>query len=185
MPGTVIGTQMGLGYPGTYSRNAGGLVVASRPVKSTDTNNINFGDAVFLNKDSTGGTFSSGAQIAAAITFAAFAGFAVREVLTNVASYSPQPTLGAYLPGMPCDAIEIGNVVVNIQNPSAAAVQAGGSVFIRKAAGTGTVIGAIEPAADGANTVQLTNCMFTTGLVSTDANGNLVAEITILTRNNP
>lgn len=182
MPGTTIGIQMGLGYPGTYSRNAGGLVVASRPVRFSDTNNINFGDTVFLNKDSTGGTFSSGLQIGAAITLAAFAGIAVREVLT-MATYSPSPTLGAYLPGMPCDAIEQGNVVINYRNISVAAVQAGGAVFVRKAAGTDTVLGAIEPVADGANTVALTNCQFTTGLSYTDANGTLVAEITLLTRN--
>lgn len=182
MPGTTIGTQMGIGYPGTYSRNSGGLVITAKFVRVADTNNINFGDAAFLNKDSTGGTFSSGLTIGAGITLAAFAGIAVREVLT-MATYQPSPTLGAYLPGQSCDVIELGNVVVNIRNVSAATVQAGGAVYIRKAAGTDTVIGALEPAADGGNTVQLTNCQFTTGLTSLDVNSNIIAEITLLSRN--
>jgi hypothetical protein len=189
MPGTVIGTSMGLGYPGTYSRN-GDCVIAARLVKSTDTNNINFGDAVFLNKDSTGGTFSSGAQIAGAITAAAFAGIAVREVNTNVSAYTPQLTLGAYLPGQYAEALERGSVTVNIRNVASTAIQAGGQVYVRKTTGNDTVVGALEPTSgaggnDGGNLVALTGVLFTTGLTSTDANGNIVTEITLLSRNNP
>jgi hypothetical protein len=58
MPGTVISKAMNLGYLGSFSRN-GDDIVASRPVNSTDTKPIYFGDAVFLNPDSTGGTYSS------------------------------------------------------------------------------------------------------------------------------
>ncbi len=76
-----------------------------------------------------------------------------------------------------------GSVVVELQNPSATTLVANGPVYLRLVSGTGTVIGAFEPAADGGNTIALTNCFFTTGVTSTDANGNLLIEITILNRN--
>lgn len=195
MPGSVVGLSMGLGYPGTYSRN-GDCIIAAKQVLSTDINGPNFGDAVVLNPDSTGGTFS---QVAQAITDGVtptmtqggngvFAGVAVREVKT-LTSYVVQPgasaTLAGYAPGQLCDVLVRGSVVVEIQNPSAAAVKAGGAVYLRISAGTGSVIGAFEPAADGAHTIQLTNAFFTTGITSTDANGNTLAEITLITRNIP
>lgn len=188
MPGTVIGTQMGLGYPGTFSRN-GDCYIVSRFVRLADTNNVNFGDPVFLNKDSTNGTFSSGAQIAGAITAAAFAGIAIRDVKTNTAAtYPAMATLGAYVPGDIADVIERGSVTVNIRNVTAAAVQAGGQVYVRKTSGNDTVVGALEPTSgaggnDGGNLVALTNVFFQSGLTSTDANGNIVTEISLLSRN--
>jgi hypothetical protein len=195
MPGAVIGLSMGLGYPGSYSRN-GDCIIEARPVLSTDSAGPNFGDAVVLVQDSTGGTFSA-AQIAKAnahptvMTQGAnycFAGVAVREVKT-MKSFVVQPSasavLGGYAPSEICDVLVRGSVVVAIQNPSVAAIVAGGSVFLRLIAGTGTVIGAFEPVADGGNTVQLTNCFFTTGVTSVDANGNTLAEITIINRNIP
>jgi hypothetical protein len=187
MPGTTIGTQLSIGYPGRYSRNSAGLVITAKVVKSTDTNNINFGDPCFLNKDSTGGTLSSGLQIGASITIAAFAGFAVSNVQSNTV-FNPPSTLVAYIPGQYAEVMELGNIVVNIRNVAATAIQAGGAVYVRKASGNDTVVGAIEPTSgaggnDGGNLVLLTNVQFTTGLTSTDANGNLVAEVTILVRN--
>ena len=47
------------------------------------------------------------------------------------------------------------------------------------------MLGAFEPAADAGHSIQITNAFFTTGITSTDANGNLVAEITLLSRNTP
>ena len=192
MPGTVVGTQMGLGYPGTFSRN-GDCIIDPRLVTPTDTANINFGDAVVLIENSVGGYWS---QVAGWIaggntvsmtpgstgTVGTFAGFAIREVM-SFQTYLPSPTLAFYAPGQQCDVIVRGNVVVNAQNPSAAAFKSGGNVYLRVSAGTGTVIGAIEPAADGAHTVQLTNCQFQTGLTSTDPNGNLVVELCLTSRN--
>jgi hypothetical protein len=195
MPGSVIGLSMGLGYPGTYSRN-GDCIIEARQVLSTDSAGPNFGDAVVLNQDGTGGTFSAAAIAKAAghtpvMTQGAnyaFAGIAVREVKT-LKSYVVQPnalaTLVSYAPGEICDVLVRGSVVVEIQNPSAAAIVAGGAVYLRLVAGTGTVIGAFEPAADGGNTIALTNCFYTTGITSLDANGNTLAEITIINRNIP
>lgn len=203
MPGTAIGTQMGLGYPGTYSRNAGGLNIAARLVTPADTVNINFGDAVVLNPSgaqaSLGGNYSSlagyiagggTATMAQSATNGQFAGFAVREVLT-LPSFVPLPgtpvTLGFYQPGQPADVIEQGNVVVTYGNPKvAAAPKAGGAVFVRTAVnGLGTVVGTIEPAADGGNTLALTNCAFTTGIIGVDGLGNQTIEVAILARNTP
>lgn len=196
MPGTVIGTSLNLGYPGTFARN-GDCIINARQVKSTDTVNISFGNAVVLNEDATGGTYSDAAgSMAGGVTptmsqgvtgsTATFAGFAIREVLTMASAFSPAPTLGAYLPGQACDVIERGNVVVRVKDPAAAGFKAGGKVFLRLVVnGAGTAVGDIEPVADGGNTIQLTNCFWATGLTSTDANGEKVAEVSIITRNTP
>jgi hypothetical protein len=172
---------MNLGYPGTFSRN-GDCIIAARLVKSTDTNNVYFGDAVFLNGDSTGGTFSDAVQIGGSITMAAFAGIAVREVKSNE-TFLPVPTLGFYAPGAPCDVLERGAVIVPYHAFSAnPAPVAGGKVYLRIATnGVGTAVGQFESAADGGNTIQLTNAFFTTGLL--DANNNV--EITLVGRNLP
>lgn len=200
MPGTAIGTQANLGYPGTYSRNAGGLNIVARLVTPADTVNINFGAAVVMNgagaQASLGGNYSDfagfivgGGTPTMAQGNGSFVGFAVREVKT-IMSFTAQPTalstLGFYAPGELCDVIEQGVVTVTFGNPLGAAVpKACGPVFIRKIVnGAGTVVGVIEPAADGANTIALTNCQFTTGLISTDAVGNQVIEVTLLSRNN-
>lgn len=195
MPGTTIGTQMNVGYPGTFSRN-GDCIIEQKPVTAADATGPNFGDAVVLVQSATGGSWTAAAVAKAAahtpvMTQGAnycFAGVAVREVKT-MTSYVVQPAssavLGGYSPSQIADVLVRGSVTVQIQNPSSAAVVAGGQVYLRLVTGTGTVIGAFEPAADGGNTLALTNCYFTTGVVSTDANGNLVAEITIITRNVP
>jgi len=164
-------------------------------VRATDTVAPNFGDVAVLNFDTAGDVSSAQQAIANSVnptmTQAAascFMGIFAREVKT-LTSYVPQPgspaVLGGYSAGQQADIIERGNVTVQIQNPGGGAIKKGQKVYVRVAAGTGTVLGAIEPVADGGNTVQLTTCFFTTGLVSTDANGNLVAEICILTRNTP
>lgn len=187
MPGTVIGTSMNLGFPGNYSRN-GDCIIEPKQVTPADATGPNFGDPVVLIQNSTGGTYSGIAQaIAASVTpvmtqgtNGCFAGVAVREVLTMTA-YIPSPTLGSYLPGQAADVLVRGSVSVQIQNPSSAAVKAGGSVWVRLSAGTGTVIGAWEPANDAGHMLQITNAFFTTGLV--DANST--SEITLLNRNIP
>lgn len=189
MPGTVIGTTMNLGYPGTFSRN-GDCVITARLLSAADTLNCNFGDAVVLNEDSTGGTWSGVASFVAGggtVTMAgggagAFAGIAVREVKSNE-TYIPSPTLGFYAPGAPMDVLERGAIIVPYHAFGAnAAPKAGGKVYLRVATnGAGTAVGQFESAADGGNTVQLTNTWFTTGLL--DANNNV--EITLLNRNTP
>jgi len=188
LPGTAIGITMNVGYPGTYSRN-GDCIIESRQVKSTDTVGPLFGDAVVINQDATGGTFSSVEQAmllghTPVMTQGAnfcFAGIAVREVLTNTASYLTQNTVAQYQAGQACDVIMRGTVVVQFSNALAHALPtANGPVYLRLVVnGAGTAVGQFEAAADGGNMLLLTNCFWTTGVV--DANG--AAEITILTRN--
>jgi len=190
MPGTAIGTQMYEGYVGTYSRNDPSVVIAARQVNPTDTANINFGDPVVLIQNATGGLYSQLAGfIAGGGTFSfapngtvAFAGFAVREV-KSFEQYTGA-SLGYYAPGAPADVILRGNVNVTLKNPQAAAVVSGGPLYVRvstNGAYPTAAVGDLEPAGDGAHTVQLTNCMITTGIV--DANGS--CEITLITRNIP
>jgi hypothetical protein len=194
MPGATIGTQMSVGFPGQYSRN-GDCVITSGQVRSTDTVTPNFGDAAVLNFDTANDVSSAQQAIANAVpptmsqgVASSFMGVFAREVKT-LTSFVAQPgavaVLAGYAAGQQADIIERGAVTVQIQNPSSTAIKKGGKVYLRLVAGTGTVLGAFEPAADGGNTIQITNAFFTTGLTSTDANGNLVAEITLLSRNTP
>jgi hypothetical protein len=213
MPGSTVSTTMAVGYPGSYSRNAAGLTIAARFVTPTDTavnpsggpnGSVNFGDALFFNpvgaQAANGGNYSNVINALAdsltpsmsfsGTTNAVFAGFAVREVKT-LFSYQPfpgtQPSLGYYIAGEIADCIELGNVTLVYGNPKAAtAPVAGGPVYLRISVnGAGTVVGTIEPAADSSHTLTLTNCAFTTGVVTTDANGSSIIEVTLLTRNQP
>ncbi|WP_419877680.1 structural cement protein Gp24 [Brevibacillus centrosporus] len=171
MPGKVIGKSLNLGYAGTVSRSAD-AIISSRMVKEADTDPINFGEAVVLNGDNTFSKFGAGG------TAVTFAGVAVREVKQTTDYFASQ---GYYSPGQPCDVIERGSVTVvcNVGTPTA-----GGDVYVRVAANAAIptgVIGGFEAAADGANTVKLTGVKWKTGKLDP----NKVAEITILSRNNP
>lgn len=185
MPGTAIGQQMNVGYPGSYARN-GDCVIASRWVRQTDTANINFGDTVVLNQDSTGGTYSQVAGfIAGAGTFTAaiFAGIAVREVKSYEQYFGSTPpsapTFAYYGPGSRADVIKRGCVVVQCR---VGTPKAGSGVYIRtvyNAAIPAGIVGGIEAAADGTNTVAIPNAQFFTGTL--DANG--CTEIELLSIN--
>lgn len=171
MPGSVIGIQMNLGYPGSFARN-GDCIIRNRLIKPTDETGPAFGDPVVLNADNTFSKFG------AANVAADFAGVAVREVKQAADYY---PASGVYNPGDPCDAIQRGavSVVCNVGNPTS-----GGKVYIRiteNGAIPAGVVGGFEAAADGVNTVELTNCEWASD--SKDANN--VTELTILTRNKP
>lgn len=208
MPGTAIGTLMGLGYVGSFARNEAVKIVArfvtpsdsATSPQSNPAGSVSFGQAVFINgsgaQASQGGNYSDLTNlIADSITptmsqgTGAFVGFAVREVKTML-GYTPYPgtpnSLGYYLPGEPCDAMTRGNIIVPYGNPkSVAAPIAGGPVFVRTSTnGAGTVVGTIEAAADSGHTLALTNCVFTTGLISTDPGGTQqVIEVTLLSPN--
>lgn len=167
MPGKVIGMQYNYGYPGQLCRQ-GDEVSRTRPVKSSSAN-IGFGDPAMLNTD---GSVSKGD---ATLTAANFAGVAMRRVKS--ATVYPQQNNGFYAPQEPCDILERGAICVqvNVGNPTV-----GGDVYVRITANAGVptgVVGGFEAAADGANTVKLTNAKFGT---TKDANG--VAELVILTR---
>ncbi len=173
MPGSAIGTSMLYGYPGSFARN-GDCIIANRIVKSTDSEGPDFGDPIVLNTDNTYSKFGASG------TAALFAGVAVREVKQGT-DFTNQNAAGNYAPGEPCDAIERGNVsvVCNVGTPTA-----GGKVYVRIAANVAIpagVVGGFEAAADGENTLELTNCRWATGLID----ANKVTEMSILTRNNP
>jgi hypothetical protein len=171
MTGKAIGISMNLGYPGSFARN-GDCVIMNRIVKLTDSAGPAFGDPVILNTDNTYSKF------VATGTLAAFAGVAVREVKQPTDYYDAS---GVYEPGQPADVIERGavSVVCRVGTPTA-----GGKVYVRIVANESIpagVVGGFEAAADSTNTIELTNCRWATGLK--DANN--VAELTILSRNNP
>jgi hypothetical protein len=195
MPGAVIGTQMNNGFPGSFSRN-GDCIITSRIVKATDSAGPKFGAAVVLNQDATGGTYSDAAVSKAngntpVMTQGAnfsFVGFAVREVFTLLTSTfvaTPQlPAVQAYAPGQPCDVLERGSIAVVVKDPQAAGYVAGGKVYLRtvvNGAFPSAAVGDLETAADGGNTIQLTNVFLQTGL----ADANSVVEVTVLARNTP
>ena len=179
MPGTVIGQSLNLGFPGTFSRN-GDCVIEAYQVRATDAAGPNFGDLLVDNLGTQPQTLSSLAAFLAAggtFTAALFGGIAVREVKSFL-TYQPTPGYAGYLPGDYCDAIKRGSVVVkcNVGAPTPK-----GPVYARIAANGSIpagIVGGIEAAADGANTILLPNLVWQTGLID----GNLVAELTILTR---
>ncbi|HWQ41314.1 MAG TPA: hypothetical protein VN456_04685 [Desulfosporosinus sp.] len=169
MPIGTIGISMNYGYPGSFARN-GDCIIMNRMVKKTDTVGPSFGDPVVLNTDNTYSKFG------AAGTFALFAGIAIREA-KQASTYAA--TGGVYEPGTPCDVLQRGNisVVCNVGTPIA-----GGAVYVRITANGAIpagIVGGLEAAADGANTIALTNCEWATGLK--DANG--VTELCIKNRN--
>lgn len=190
---------MNAGFAGAYSRNGDLIIEAKQVTGGTYTGNINFGDVVVLIPDATGGTYAQGiAFIAASGTFqmgsngnitSSFAGFAVREVKQQLTintfggAQSANNQLGYYAAGNPCDVLVRGTIMANnfyakSGNP---APVANGPVYYRISTnGAGTFVGALETAADGSHTVQLTNCAWTTGLVDT-TNGTI--EVTVATRN--
>lgn len=169
MAGSVIGTTMNIGYPGSFARN-GDCVIVPRGVKSTDVVNIGFGDPVVLNTDNTYSKFG------ASNTAAQFAGVGIREVKQTADYYSPA---GSYKPGESADAIVRGAVCVvcNVGTPTA-----WGNVYVRtvlNGAIPAGVVGGFEATADGTNTILLTNAKFNTGNMDV----NKVVEIIITTRN--
>jgi len=169
MPGSVIGTVMSIGYPGSFSRN-GDCIIVPRGIKSTDTVGVSFGDPVVLNTDNTYSKFG------AANTAAQFAGVGIREVKQTADYYNPA---GKYNPGDSADVIVRGAVCVvcNVGTPTA-----WGDVYVRTVL-NGTipagVVGGFEATADGTNSILLTNAKFNTG----NMDANKVVEIIIVTRN--
>ncbi|EKQ56276.1 MULTISPECIES: hypothetical protein [unclassified Clostridium] len=177
MPGSAIGIELNLGYPGSVSRSID-TIITPRPVKSVVTEgnetqpSILFGEPVILNTDNTYSRFGASG------TAATFAGIAVREVKQATDYYAG---CGSYLPGEIMDVIERGSVTVKC---NAGTPTSGGKVYVRTAVNTSIptgVVGQFEAEADGTNTVEITNARWKTG----KKDSNNVAELTILTRVNP
>lgn len=165
MPGKAIGISMLSGYAGTQSRTAD-AIIQNRIAKS----NISFGHAVVLTNDNKWDNVVEGT------TVAQIAGIAVREVV-QANTFDPQSNPD-YMAETPCDVMVRGNCTVKCQRGTP---KSGDAVYVRvKANATyqDAVVGGLEATADAANTVQVTNIEWTTGVM--DANG--MAEITIKTR---
>lgn len=165
MPGKAIGISMLSGYAGTQSRTAD-AIIQNRIAKS----NISFGHAVVLTNDNKWDNVVEGT------TAAQIAGIAVREVV-QANTFDPQSNPD-YMVETPCDVMVRGNCTVKCQRGTP---KSGDAVYVRvKANATyqDAVVGGLEATADAANTVQVTNIEWTTGVM--DANG--MTEITIKTR---
>lgn len=165
MPGRVIGTSMLMGWAGTQSRSADAIIqnrIASAPIA--------FGTAVKV----TGK--NQWAPVATGDTEEVIAGVAVREVI-QANTYDPQSNPD-YVANVPCDVMVRGNCIVKCQRGTPVA---GTAVYVRITANGSyedAIVGGFEAEADDANTIQVTNIEWTTGVV--DSNG--CTEITIKTR---
>lgn len=165
MPGKAIGISLLSGYAGTQSRTAD-AIIQNRVAK----NNIAFGHAVVLTNDNKWDNVVEGT------TAAQIAGIAVREVV-QANTFDPQSNPD-YMAETPCDVMVRGNCTVKCQRGTP---KSGDAVYVRVKANTtyqDAVVGGFEATADTANTVQVTNIEWTTGVM--DANG--MTEITIKTR---
>ena len=161
-----IGQTMAHGYAGSYARQPD-MIANTRPAGA----DIAFGAA--LQYDANGAVVPMGAGS----TAENFVGVASREVKSAL-SYLDQD-VGSYAQGEAVPVFMRGAINVKC---SVGAPKLGGAVYVRIAANesipTG-VAGGFEAAADGANTVELTNCQWAG---TADANG--IAELRILTMNN-
>lgn len=165
MPGRTIGIMMNVGYAGTQSRTAD-AIIQNRIAEGT----IAFGQAVVLTDTNKWRLVKTGD------TAAVVAGIAVREVV-QANTFDPQSNPD-YVANVPCDVMVRGNCTVKCQRGTPAS---GAAVYVRITANNtypNAVVGGFEAEADDANTIQVTNIEWTTGVM--DANGNV--EVTIKTR---
>jgi hypothetical protein len=166
MPGRTIGISMNAGWPGTQSRSAD-AIIQNRIAAGT----IAFGQAVALKGDTNQWRLVATGDEASAI-----AGVAVREVV-QANTFDPQSNPD-YVANMPCDVMTRGNCIVKCQRGTPVA---GSAVYVRITANVqyaDAVVGGFESEADDANTVQVPNIEWTTGVID----ANKCAEITIKTR---
>lgn len=161
-----IGATMPHGFAGGYARQPD-MIVNTRPAGAQ----IIFGTA--LKYDANGSVVPFGADD----TAAAFVGVASKEIKTAL-TYLDQ-SVGQYAEKEAVPVFMRGAVNVICQK---GAPKLGGAVYIRIAENEnypGAVVGGFEAEADGANTVQLTNCQWAGA-----ADVNKVAELRILTIQN-
>jgi hypothetical protein len=162
MPGAVIGKEMGLGYAGSCARLPY-FTIMNRLVSGAD---IPFGAPVVLNADNTWSLFGT------SNTAAQFAGVAVREVKQATNFLNQNEVF--YKEGQACDVLEQGNIIVKVGRGTPAA---GGPVYLRTAVNAsypGSEPGDFEAAADGANSVLLTNAAWETGRIDPSGLAELV-----------
>ena len=162
MRNQIIGKTMFHGYAGSFSRQPD-TIIDTHPAGGA----IAFGGAV---------VYSGGAVTApgASATAADFVGVAVRE--TKSATNYLDQNEGSYVQYDAVPVLKRGCVNVICQNGTPAL---DGTVYVRVAENAsipGAVVGGFEAAADGSNSIALTNAKWKGG-----KDGNNVAEIRILT----
>jgi hypothetical protein len=162
MPGSVIGTSLTFGFPGSFARTPD-QIIRSYPV-ADDADDILFGAAV--TRAGSDGTVKPAETLTAATEFL---GVAVRRVQS--AKIYPQQNVGTYSENEIADVILRGAVSVTV---TAGAPTIGGAVYIRKA--TGLFVTAAEGSA-GVDTLLLSNCQW-----GSEADANGVAELVLLER---
>ncbi len=167
MPGQNIGLTMPNGFPGSYTRQPD-MIVDTHPLGGSA--NVEFGTPLVYSGNTV-------VPFGAADTAAKFVGIAAREIKSAL-GYLDQ-NKGEFAPDEAVPTFKRGciNVLCNVGTPAL-----NGDVYIRIAANASIptgVIGGFEAAADGTNTVKLTNCKWHGA-----ADANRVAEIRILTCNN-
>ena len=145
-----------LGFPGTNSHLPFTTVV-KRPVKSTATLNLAFGEAAVVVPDSTGGTWMSVKDFLKTVANVAnvaqyLAGFALREVKTNLtypAGIVPGvQQVGYYAPNELAEVMEQSGIIATLAYGTP---QSNMPAYVRIAANStlvGTAVGDIEAAAD-------------------------------------
>lgn len=163
-----IGMDMPHGFAGTYARQPD-MIVNTRPAGGTEP--FAFGTALKAGENGTVVPMGAGAKADQ------FVGVAAREVKSAL-SYTDQ-NVGRYAPGEAVSVFQRGSINVLCSNGAPAV---GGAVYLRVTANPGLAaspLGGFEAAADGENSVRLTNCQWGG---PADANG--VAELVILNRIN-
>jgi hypothetical protein len=163
--------MLNLGYVGNLSRQTE-FVISNRTVGATSAP-IKAGQPVILSPDNT---VTSGAV--ATLTAANFEGIAIREVKQSTI-YNDSTV--EYAPKTRIDVATKGQVTVRCGRGTPTA---GGAVYVRVAANAtypNSAVGDFEATADSTNSIQLTNAKWTTGRID----GNLTAEVSLLTRVNP
>ena len=159
-----IGKTMPHGFAGSYSRQPD-TIIDTHPLSGSAS--IPFGLAVVP------GTADAVAPVSGSTTAAQFLGIALRETKSAV-NYLNQGE-GAYVPGDAVPVLIRGCANVKCQNGTPVY---DGKVYLRIAANASypnAVVGGFEAAADGANSVELTNVLWKG---AADANG--IAEVRIL-----
>lgn len=159
-----IGKDLAHGFAGSYARQPD-MIVNTRPAGAE----IAFGLPLVY------GTGGAVVPMGAGAAAAKFVGIAGRELKSSL-DYLNQ-NAGAYAENEPVSVFQRGSINVVCQNGAPAL---GGAVYIRiaeNASFPGAAVGGFEAAADGDNTVQLTNAQW-----GGPADANKVAELVLLAR---
>jgi hypothetical protein len=176
------------GFPGTVSRNGDELIV-NRPLNIADTVGASFGDVAILDTgNSIGGLWSSVqaavvAGVSQANILAQLAGIFTRNFKVDLTyPVFPGGVSNFYAPGSLADVLERGVITVQLRVFSTAPTS-GSQVFVRtilNGAIPAGIVGGLETAADGGNTIAIPTSQwaFKSGFV--DANGR--TEIAIKNR---